>query len=70
MKLISGLVVGSDPELSISSIAWPGFPAINYDFRGTDTAPVLNNGVVTDSAVIFQVSPPQTLIAARCSCES
>ncbi|KAH8586861.1 hypothetical protein B0O99DRAFT_602128 [Bisporella sp. PMI_857] len=46
--------VGNDPQLSISSVAWPGFPQVNCEFQGVDTVPVLNNGITTDSQVIFQ----------------
>lgn len=65
---ISGTQVG---VTNLSTCSWqrssakhlfsrlPGFPQVNCEFQGVDTAPVLNNGIATDSQVIFQVSPPK-----------
>ena len=64
------LIGGNDPMLSVSSVAWPGFPAVNCQFQGIDTAVVMTNGIIKDSNITFPVSPPQTLIAARCSCSN
>jgi hypothetical protein len=48
----------NDPMLSVFLVAWPGFPAVNCQFQGIDTAVVMTNGIIKDSNITFLVSPP------------
>jgi hypothetical protein len=60
-------VDGDNHALNVSSVSWFSFPVINCRFQGVNTAPVPNNGTISGFQSTFDVSPPQTLIAARCS---
>jgi len=61
-------VSGPNLELSIFSISWNGFPNINCEFSGIGSRAVLSNSIMDGITVTFDVSPPQTLISATCSC--